>query len=184
VGFVRNSSNRQVLILTGVGQIRYLNRALMRFDSKVSLCNKRWSLCSDFSQVVIPIQFVFFTLSAIIGSAILYGDFKTANFHEIITFLYGCTATFAGVFIIAWSPKESVTNHPHESDDERNEAASAEDAEVGHDRRRRATLLLPSGVRASSRDVSPLQRKPSSLATMGISPAQVMVFILVYRSVY
>lgn len=26
----------QVLIGTGVGQIRYLNRALMRFDSKVS----------------------------------------------------------------------------------------------------------------------------------------------------
>ena len=30
-----------VLILTGVGQIRYLNRALMRFDSKVSNLN-RW----------------------------------------------------------------------------------------------------------------------------------------------
>ena len=26
----------QVLLLTGIGQIRYLNRALMRFDSKVS----------------------------------------------------------------------------------------------------------------------------------------------------
>ena len=26
----------QVLVGTGVGQIRYLNRALMRFDSKVS----------------------------------------------------------------------------------------------------------------------------------------------------
>jgi hypothetical protein len=26
----------QVLLGTGVGQIRYLNRALMRFDSKVS----------------------------------------------------------------------------------------------------------------------------------------------------
>ena len=27
----------QVLILTGVGQVKYLNRALMRFDSKVWL---------------------------------------------------------------------------------------------------------------------------------------------------
>jgi hypothetical protein len=26
---------KQVLLLTGIGQIRYLNRALMRFDSKV-----------------------------------------------------------------------------------------------------------------------------------------------------
>ena len=30
------TNGRQVLLLTGVGQIRYLNRALMRFDSKVS----------------------------------------------------------------------------------------------------------------------------------------------------
>lgn len=143
---------------------------------------------------MIPTQFVFFTLSAIIGSAILYGDFKTANFHEIVTFLYGCTATFAGVFIIAWSPKGSVGKPSHENDidDERNETVNAEDAEVGHDgpylgsgsigRRRRATLILPSGVRGSSRDALPLQRKPSSLATLGISPAQVTVFILVYHS--
>lgn len=34
---VQNSFDHQVLLLTGVGQIRYLNRALMRFDSKVSL---------------------------------------------------------------------------------------------------------------------------------------------------
>ncbi|KAF8897376.1 magnesium transporter [Infundibulicybe gibba] len=83
-----------VLVFTGIGQIRYLNRALMRFDGKV----------------VIPIQFVFFTLSAIIGSAILYGDFKTAKFHQVVTFLYGCAATFAGVFIIA-----SPTSTPSES---------------------------------------------------------------------
>ncbi|KAL1723535.1 magnesium transporter NIPA-domain-containing protein [Schizophyllum commune] len=62
-----------VLIITGVGQIRYLNRALMRFDSKV----------------VIPMQFVLFNLSAIVGSAILYGDFERAKFHQIVTFLYG-----------------------------------------------------------------------------------------------
>ncbi|KAK7049641.1 hypothetical protein VNI00_005672 [Paramarasmius palmivorus] len=60
-----------VLVLTGIGQIRYLNRALMRFDSKI----------------VIPIQFVLFNLSAIIGSAILYGDFRRATFHQVVTFL-------------------------------------------------------------------------------------------------
>ncbi|KAJ2916521.1 hypothetical protein MD484_g3937, partial [Candolleomyces efflorescens] len=81
-----------VLFGTGIGQVRYLNRALMRFDSKR----------------VIPIQFVLFTLSAIIGSAILYGDFKKAKFHQVVTFLYGCAATFAGVFIIAWAPAHST----------------------------------------------------------------------------
>lgn len=44
---------------------------------------------------------MFFTLSAITGSAILYGDFRKAGFHAIVTFLYGCAATFIGVFIIA-----------------------------------------------------------------------------------
>ncbi|KAK0191244.1 magnesium transporter NIPA-domain-containing protein [Armillaria mellea] len=77
-----------VLALTGIGQIRYLNRALMRFDSKI----------------VIPTQFVLFNLSAIVGSAILYGDFQKASFHQIVTFLYGCSATFAGVYTIARSP--------------------------------------------------------------------------------
>jgi hypothetical protein len=33
---VRIQQSDQVLIGTGVGQIRYLNRALIRFDSKVS----------------------------------------------------------------------------------------------------------------------------------------------------
>lgn len=189
---VRNLFNHQVLILTGVGQIRYLNRALMRFDSKVKVLGYNLWHFSDFLQVVIPIQFVFFTLSAIIGSAILYGDFRTAKFHQVVTFLYGCAATFAGVFIIAWSPKESVATLPHHDDDERNDAVGVEDSEAGHDgphlgsgsigRRQRTTLVLPSGVRASSRDAHPLRRIPSSLATIGISPAQVMLFIIMYRS--
>jgi hypothetical protein len=33
---VRIQQSDQVLIGTGIGQIRYLNRALMRFDSKAS----------------------------------------------------------------------------------------------------------------------------------------------------
>lgn len=63
---------------------------------------------------MIPIQFVFFTLSAITGSAILYGDFKKAGFHAIITFLYGCAATFIGVFIIANGTTSDREEHvPH-----------------------------------------------------------------------
>jgi magnesium transporter len=50
---------------------------------------------------VIPSQFVLFNLSAIVGSAILYGDFRKTTFHQFVTFLYGCGATFAGVFLIA-----------------------------------------------------------------------------------
>ncbi|KAJ7507575.1 DUF803-domain-containing protein [Mycena galericulata] len=129
-----------VLALTGVGQIRYLNRALMRFDGKV----------------VIPIQFVLFTMSAIVGSAILYGDFKKATFHQLVTFLYGCAATFTGVFIIAWEPGQSVPedeeispiDDPSDPDGLRSEEDDGPGSVLGPPgRRKRPTLVLPSGVR-------------------------------------
>jgi len=76
-----------ILLGTGVLQIRYLNRALMHFDSKI----------------VIPTQFVFFNLTAIVGSAILYRDFEHVDFHTFLTFVYGCATTFLGVFILTWT---------------------------------------------------------------------------------
>lgn len=76
-----------VLLGTGILQIRYLNRALMNFDSKI----------------VIPTQFVFFNLAAIVGSAILYRDFEHVDFHTFLTFVYGCATTFLGVFILTWT---------------------------------------------------------------------------------
>jgi hypothetical protein len=116
---------------------------------------------------VIPIQFVFFTLSAITGSAILYGDFKRAGFHTIITFLYGCGATFVGVFILT----NGSGSTQHESDQKPSD--SIEDGTrlgmgtIG--KRRRATLVLPSGVEESPL----LRRKMSGVGLVGISSAQV-----------
>ncbi len=112
-------------------------------------------------QVVIPVQFVLFTLSAITGSAILYGDFQKARFHEIVTFLYGCAATFAGVFIIAWTPKDSA-NAPA-ANGSADDAAVLSDSEPGSPeqplglgtlgRRNRATLIP-----AEKRDAKGLAR--------------------------
>ncbi|KAJ1028106.1 hypothetical protein NDA13_003554 [Ustilago tritici] len=80
-----------VLAATAVVQITYLNRALQRFDSRE----------------VIPTQFVFFTISAIVGSAILYRDFENMDAHRLIDFLFGCLTTFAGVFVLTWRSGES-----------------------------------------------------------------------------
>ncbi|KAJ3550619.1 hypothetical protein NMY22_g345 [Coprinellus aureogranulatus] len=153
-----------VLVSTGVGQIRYLNRALMRFDSKT----------------VIPIQFVFFTLSAIIGSAILYGDFKKAQFQQIVMFLYGCAATFAGVFVIAWAPSPSMQGEIEPEDEEHpvpvpgsTEQARLGPATIG--RRSRATLVLPSGV-SNVRETHSMRRKHSAVS-MGLSPAQHLLLV-------
>ncbi|KAJ3988123.1 magnesium transporter NIPA-domain-containing protein [Lentinula detonsa] len=156
------------LVLTGVGQIRYLNRALMRFDSKI----------------VIPIQFVLFNLSAIVGSAILYGDFKKASFHQIVTFLYGCAATFAGVFIIAWSSESNESNFEHRGTEQSNDgnfdgAASiraeqvASNLSIGSLGRRRATLVLPDGIS----DLPSLHHKHSGISVMGLSPAQPLLLV-------
>lgn len=73
-----------VLVATALMQIRYVNRALQRFDSTQ----------------VIPVQFVLFTISVIVGSAILYGDFRSAGSDRIGKFVGGCILTFLGVYLI------------------------------------------------------------------------------------
>jgi len=65
-------------------QIRYVNKALQRFDSTQ----------------VIPIQFVLFTLCVILGSAVLYRDFEKTTARQAAAFVGGCLLTFFGVFLI------------------------------------------------------------------------------------
>lgn len=73
-----------ILVSTALGQVTFLNRALQRFDSRE----------------VIPTQFVSFTISAIVGSAILYQDFADMDANQLINFLFGCLTTFAGVLLL------------------------------------------------------------------------------------
>ncbi|KAF3770165.1 DUF803-domain-containing protein, partial [Cryphonectria parasitica EP155] len=73
-----------ILLGTAIMQIRYVNKALQRFDSTQ----------------VIPIQFVSFTLCVIIGSAVLYRDFERTTPERAIKFIGGCFLTFFGVFLI------------------------------------------------------------------------------------
>lgn len=169
----------QVLIGTGIGQIRYLNRALMRFDSKV-----RSSLlviiprADRLPQVVVPTQFVLFNISAIVGSAILYGDFARASFHQIVTFLYGCGATFAGVFIIAWAP--TAPPEPLEEDEEGTigdaPPSEAEGTVTGLSSRS-GSVAYRSRVRILAADGTPatpiLRNRQSIVSMYGLSPAQV-----------
>ncbi|EAQ89017.1 hypothetical protein CHGG_05636 [Chaetomium globosum CBS 148.51] len=73
-----------ILLFTAIMQVRYVNKALQRFDSTQ----------------VIPIQFVLFTLSVIIGSAVLYRDFERTTSEQALKFIGGCLFTFFGVFLI------------------------------------------------------------------------------------
>lgn len=118
---------------------------------------------------------MFFTLSAIIGSAILYGDFKKAQFQQIVMFLYGCAATFVGVFVIAWAPAPSMDEEEGSEDvSGASETGSPDQTRLGPGtvgRRRRATLVLPSGVN-NVRETPSVRRKHGAVS-MGLSPAQV-----------
>ncbi|KPM37619.1 hypothetical protein AK830_g8945 [Neonectria ditissima] len=80
-----------ILLLTAIMQIRYVNKALQRFDSTQ----------------VIPIQFVMFTLCVIIGSAVLYRDFERTTAEQATKFVGGCLLTFFGVFLITSGREQS-----------------------------------------------------------------------------
>lgn len=133
---------------------------------------------------MIPVQFVLFTLSAIIGSAILYGDFQKARFHEVITFFYGCATTFAGVFIIAWAPNqsESEPDHAGESGDETSDPRQTSPGSPRHGSgtigRRKWTIPVPPGEATGLNDNTPTpRRKRSGLSMITMSPAQVSYLI-------
>lgn len=101
-----------VLILTAVVQVIYLNRALKLFDATM----------------VLPVHFVFFTISVIVGSAITFHDFENSDPGHIFIFFLGCILTFIGVWLITSSsssfsvllsetqpllPESSVLNSPN-----------------------------------------------------------------------
>jgi hypothetical protein len=91
-----------VLVGTAIMQVKYVNKALQRFDSTQ----------------VIPVQFVMFTLSVIIGSAILYRDFEKAEAGNVGKFIGGCLLTFFGVFLITSGRSRSDDDDDEDSEEE------------------------------------------------------------------
>jgi hypothetical protein len=59
----------------------------MRFESKVSSGLTIGDLADR--QEVIPTQFVFFSMSAIIGSAVLYQEFRDMTLSTVVNFAFG-----------------------------------------------------------------------------------------------
>ncbi|RMD40447.1 hypothetical protein DV735_g4707, partial [Chaetothyriales sp. CBS 134920] len=86
-----------LLVFSAIMQIRYLNKALQNFNSTQ----------------VIPTQFVCFTLSVIIGSAVLYREFESETTSRAIEFVAGCLLTFFGVYLIT---SKSRPGSGHEKD--------------------------------------------------------------------
>lgn len=148
-------------MITALLQIRYVNKALQRFDSTQ----------------VIPTQFVLFTLSVIIGSAILYRDFKSTTADRVGKFVGGCALTFLGVYLITsgrgrgdGEDDENEEDHDAEQDaiDLVDEEAHEHEVGSGHgDRRRMSTgssvfgpSMTPTKSRRSSRRESTQSSRP------------------------
>ena len=88
------------ILVSALAQIRYVSRALQRFSSTQ----------------VIPVQFVLFTISVIIGSAVLYRDFQSADASRFGKFFAGCALTFLGVYLIT-SGRARNDNEGEDGDD-------------------------------------------------------------------
>ena len=144
-----------ILITTALLQIRYVNKALQRFDSTQ----------------VIPTQFVLFTLSVIIGSAVLYRDFESATADRVGKFIGGCLLTFLGVYLITSGRARTGDLEGADGDDEENtigmvdeeyedEVSERQDGDSQSRRHSVANTLLGSkarpgtGSRRSSRQLS------------------------------
>jgi len=50
---------------------------------------------------VVPVNFIFFTVSAILAGAMFYEEFKGVQFDRVFIFLFGCILSFIGVYTIA-----------------------------------------------------------------------------------
>jgi hypothetical protein len=126
-----------VLVFTAIMQIKYVNRALKRFDATQ----------------VIPTQFVLFTLSVIIGSAVLYRDFEKESPENAGKFVGGCAMTFLGVYFIT-----SARNKDEEDDEvleEDEEAIRLATEGVYHDEPELHTEARPDILRGTT---APLAR--------------------------
>ena len=142
-----------ILIASAVMQIRYLNRALQTFNATQ----------------VIPTQFVLFTLSVIIGSAVLYRDFEATTADRVVKFVCGCLLTFFGVYLIT-SKREPRDNEGYDEDEEEGgeESIRLIDEEANYEENMESSQTQPQQMkgRESETPFTPTHsssRQPSSL---------------------
>lgn len=117
-----------VLVSTAIIQIKYLNKALQRFDATA----------------VIPTQFVLFTVSAIIGSAVLYRDFDDVYAQQFARFVFGCIIEFLGVYLITANRRRGDTIN----------ASSDEDMMSSHEGGSRASSIQTSNMHEQDNESS------------------------------
>ncbi|KAJ0065879.1 hypothetical protein NL108_000113, partial [Boleophthalmus pectinirostris] len=74
-----------VMVASCAFQIKFLNQAMKMFDATE----------------VVPINYVFFTTSAIVAGIVFYQEFEDLAMINILMFVFGCLLSFVGVYLIA-----------------------------------------------------------------------------------
>lgn len=74
-----------VMVASCAFQIKFLNQAMKMFDATE----------------VVPINYVFFTTSAVVAGIVFYQEFEDLALLNIMMFILGCLLSFLGVFLIA-----------------------------------------------------------------------------------
>ncbi|KAL4617028.1 NIPA-like protein 2-like [Arapaima gigas] len=85
-----------VMVVSCAFQIKFLNQSMKLFNATE----------------VVPINFVFFTASAILAGIVFYQEFYGLALLNIFMFLFGCLLSFLGVFLIARNRPQSKTERP------------------------------------------------------------------------
>ncbi|XP_018618536.1 NIPA-like protein 2 isoform X2 [Scleropages formosus] len=85
-----------VMVASCAFQIKFLNQSMKLFNATE----------------VVPINFVFFTASAILAGIVFYQEFYGLALLNIFMFLCGCLLSFLGVFLIARNRPQVKTERP------------------------------------------------------------------------
>ncbi|XP_067391980.1 NIPA-like protein 2 [Emydura macquarii macquarii] len=86
-----------IMVTSCIFQVKFLNQAMQLYNATV----------------VVPINFVFFTTSAIIAGVIFYQEFLGAAVLNVFMFLFGCLISFLGVFVITRNREEEHLQIPY-----------------------------------------------------------------------
>ncbi|XP_072007611.1 NIPA-like protein 2 [Engystomops pustulosus] len=85
------------MIASCIFQVKFLNQAMQLYNATE----------------VVPINYVFFTTSAILAGIIFYQEFREAAILNIFMFLFGCLLSFLGVFLIARNQEKQTFQEPY-----------------------------------------------------------------------
>ncbi|NP_001089717.1 uncharacterized protein LOC734780 [Xenopus laevis] len=85
-----------VMVASCIFQVKFLNQAMQLYNATE----------------VVPINFVFFTTSAILAGVIFYQEFYGASVFNILMFIFGCFLSFFGVVLISKNQEKREPPEP------------------------------------------------------------------------